>query len=152
MNLGGSGGGVCPLCNIAARACADEPMVLTPRIAVLERTVCVLGENQGSRGWCMLVLREHAAHMDELSMEAQQAVFGEVARVARAMRRVLGPVRINYECLGNVQPHLHWHLVPRHTDDPTPKATVWGWTPEQLRGAMSEADRAALAARIGAAL
>lgn len=94
----------------------------------------------------MCVLREHAEHLDELSLAAQSAVFAEVARVARAVRRVVRArtghaPRINYECLGNVVPHVHWHVIPRHRDDPTPRATVWGWDARRLRGPMSDLER-----------
>jgi diadenosine tetraphosphate (Ap4A) HIT family hydrolase len=143
---------MCPLCD---RLGSTDPF----RIATLDRCVVILGDNQGCPGWCTLVLRRHVEHLDDLSFEEQQAVFGEVARVARAVRACFprggeggGPVRINYECLGNVVGHAHWHLVPRHANDPTPRATVWGWTPEALRGTMGVEERVSLASRIGAAL
>jgi diadenosine tetraphosphate (Ap4A) HIT family hydrolase len=143
---------MCPLCD---RLAASDPF----RIATLDRCVVILGDNQGCPGWCTLVLRRHVEHLDDLSLEDQQAVFGEVACVARAVRACFpgggaggGSVRINYECLGNVVGHVHWHVVPRHGDDPTPKATVWGWTPEALRGAMTVDERVALTARLAARL
>jgi diadenosine tetraphosphate (Ap4A) HIT family hydrolase len=45
--------------------------------------------------------------------------------VARAVRAAVGAVKMNYELLGNVIPHIHWHLVPRRGDDPSPQAAVW---------------------------
>ena len=139
----------CPLCEVVARCERGEhPLV----VGSLRETVVILGDNQGARGWCTLVLREHCEHLAELPIERQERVFGEVARVAAAVRAAFGPVRINYECLGNVAPHVHWHVVPRHGDDPTPRATVWGWTAEQLRGDLSERARVELAGRLAAAL
>ena len=32
---------------------------------------------------------------------------------------------MNYEALGNTSAHLHWHLIPRHVDDPRPGGPVW---------------------------
>ena len=79
--------------------------------------------------------------------------------MARAIRRVFptqgkggGPVRINYECLGNVAPHVHWHVIPRHANDPTPTQTVWGWSAEQMRGDAMAAQRAGLIESIRAAI
>ncbi|HYE63676.1 MAG TPA: HIT family protein [Phycisphaerales bacterium] len=139
----------CPLCEVVGRVGRGEhPQV----VGELAETVVILGDNQGARGWCTLVLREHCEHLAELSVARQERVFGEVARVAAAVRSVFGPVRINYECLGNVAPHVHWHVVPRHADDPTPRATVWGWTAEQLRGSMGEGERVELAGKLRGAL
>jgi diadenosine tetraphosphate (Ap4A) HIT family hydrolase len=121
-------------------------------IAALRESVVILGENQGAKGWCTLVLHEHREHLAELPIARQQALFGEVAQVAGAVRRVFGPIRINYECLGNVVGHVHWHVVPRHGGDLTPRATVWGWTAEQLRGTLSEAERVELAGELRAAI
>ena len=45
--------------------------------------------------------------------------------MAAAIRAVFDPKRINYECLGNIQPHVHWHLIPRYEGDhPDPRGGV----------------------------
>jgi diadenosine tetraphosphate (Ap4A) HIT family hydrolase len=65
--------------------------------------------------------------------------------VAEAVFRAFTPRKLNYELLGNAVPHLHWHLFPRHSDDPHPRGPVWEdleflrslWTgsaiPDQIR-------------------
>lgn len=128
-------------------------------IAALPRTFVVLGSNQGLPGWCVLILREHREHMAELRREEQLAIFEEVARVAGAIRAVFpnsgagaAPPRINYECLGNQVGHIHWHVIPRHADDPDPRNAVWGISAGALRGTMSEGERGALIARLRSAL
>ncbi len=143
----------CPLC---ARLVAMGPL---HRIAELERTVVFLNDQQGCRGWCVCVMKQHVEHMDDVPLDVQREVFGEVARVARAIRAVFpasgaggGPPRINYECLGNVTAHVHWHVIPRHAGDPTPNATVWGWDAAVLKGNVSEEHRRELVASIGGAL
>jgi diadenosine tetraphosphate (Ap4A) HIT family hydrolase len=143
----------CPLCLVKDRCERNEHPLL---VAALPHTYVVLGDNQGCPGWCVLVLRQHVEHLDELSLDEQREVFGEAALVARAVRRALpgagaggGPVRINYECLGNQVGHIHWHIIPRHASDPAPREAVWGWPAERLRGGMSESERASLAGRIG---
>jgi len=112
----------------------------------------MLGENQGCPGWCVLIVKEHVEHLAEWPAARQARLFEDVARVASAVRAEFGgggtPPRINYECLGNVVAHVHWHVIPRHAGDPTPRQPVWGLAPEQLRGAMTEDERSALAARL----
>lgn len=132
----------CPLC-----AALTEPGRLTP-LATMDQCGVFLNDKQGCPGWCVLVLREHVEHMDDLEPARQARVFGEVARVARALRQHFGPLRINYECLGNQVHHVHWHVIPRHADDPDPRNAIWGWSPQRLAGSMDGAARAALAAAI----
>jgi diadenosine tetraphosphate (Ap4A) HIT family hydrolase len=139
----------CPLCETIARARRSDHSLF---IAELGESVVLLGENQGCPGWCVLVLKDHHEHLADLPLARQARLFEDVARAAAAIRRVLGPVRINYECLGNQVPHIHWHVIPRHADDPTPRLPVWGRTPDQLRGGMTQADREALLAKLRAAI
>jgi diadenosine tetraphosphate (Ap4A) HIT family hydrolase len=35
------------------------------------------------------------------------------------------PDKVNLASLGNVVPHLHWHVVPRWTDDSHYPAPIW---------------------------
>jgi diadenosine tetraphosphate (Ap4A) HIT family hydrolase len=32
---------------------------------------------------------------------------------------------MNYELLGNLVPHIHWHLVPRLATDPALRSPIW---------------------------
>lgn len=144
--------GGCPLCD---RLRSEDRLV----VADLSLARVVLGDNQGCAGWCVLLLKSHIEHLDVLPVELQAALFGEVAAVARAIRSVFaksgaggGSPRINYECLGNQAAHIHWHVIPRHADDPDPRNAVWGWPVERLKGSMTGAEREELAKRIGAVL
>jgi diadenosine tetraphosphate (Ap4A) HIT family hydrolase len=38
----------------------------------------------------------------------------------------MAPDKINLASLGNVVPHLHWHVIPRFADDPHFPNPVWG--------------------------
>ena len=128
-------------------------------IAELTEGIVLLGDNQGLPGWCVLVLKDHREHLAELDHDRQAQVWGDVARVAAAIRSVFpasgrggGPPRINYECLGNLVPHIHWHVIPRHADDPEPTKAVWVWPDERLRGSMTDAERAELVLKLRGAM
>ena len=73
------------------------------------------------RGLSMVVFRgRHVVEPTDLT-DAEAAAYGrEVLHVARALFAVFGPVKLNYDVLGNAAPHLHTHLVPRFADDPRP--------------------------------
>ncbi|MFN7022422.1 MAG: HIT family protein [Phycisphaerales bacterium] len=126
----------CPACARVARADrATDPFFL----ADLRESVAVLHKHQpyvqpadGSvvGGWCTLWLKDHQEHPALLPRARQARLAEDVADVAGAMHAALGPLgmrRINYECLGNVVAHVHWHLIPRYERpmDPEPGATVW---------------------------
>lgn len=42
-------------------------------------------------------------------------------------------MKINYELLGNQLPHIHWHLIPRLSQDPAPLEPVWRIAHEPVR-------------------
>jgi diadenosine tetraphosphate (Ap4A) HIT family hydrolase len=82
------------------------------------------------RGYTVVVWRgRHVAEPTELDPGEAAAYWLEVLRVGRALEQHLGPVKMNYDLLGNSLPHLHTHVLPRYADDPRP-----GWPfpfPEQ---------------------
>lgn len=115
----------CPACRRIASLGAGEWGSLF--IRELDETAVFLHEHQRYEGWCVLLLKEHVEHLADLPVERQSRIFAEVARVARAVRAVTHPRRINYECLGNQLAHVHWHVIPRYAppQDPDPTETVW---------------------------
>lgn len=56
----------------------------------------------------------------------RQRLFDAVLRAEAALREVMAPDKINLAALGNVVPHLHWHVIPRFADDPHFPNAVWG--------------------------
>ncbi len=43
----------------------------------------------------------------------------------RALRQLMQPAKINLASLGNMTAHLHWHVIPRFTDDKHFPGSVW---------------------------
>jgi diadenosine tetraphosphate (Ap4A) HIT family hydrolase len=80
--------------------------------------------------------------------------MGVVFAVEAAVREVLNPDKVNLASLGNVVPHLHWHVVPRFADDRHFPDAVWASPrrPAGCRGAVDPALRPRLAGVIAALL
>lgn len=60
-----------------------------------------------------------------------------VARVEQALRQHLQPTKINLAALGNMVPHLHWHVIARFDWDSHFPQPIWGSrqrTPEPPAG------------------
>ena len=89
-----------------------------------------LPKNQYARGYCTLIFREHATELHELSPEKQAALMRDLARAGAAIARVFKPDKMNYQLLGNLVPHIHWHIVPRHWGDPAPGRPI---SPDSVR-------------------
>jgi len=135
----------CPACARLERIARDaDPEFVT----TLSECQVVLADEQLYRGYCILFLRDHAEHLADLSFERQQRVWDDVARVAAAVRKVVEPVRLNYACLGNMTTHVHWHVIPRHADDPEPLHPIWVRSVSERRAALSEDERRGLIAEL----
>lgn len=80
----------------------------------------------GYPGFCRAIWNSHVSEMTDLT-EAERARFMRVVfTVEAALRELLRPDKINLASLGNVTPHLHWHVIPRFRDDPHFPNPIWG--------------------------
>jgi diadenosine tetraphosphate (Ap4A) HIT family hydrolase len=89
-------------------------------VARLEVSNLSLSKNQYVPGYCVLIYREHAAEIHRLPPETQAAFLRDLVQAGTAIARVFRPDKMNYQLLGNLVPHLHWHIVPRYWGDPAP--------------------------------
>ena len=108
---------------------AAEPEL---RIAELEHCYVSLNRDQFFAGYCFVFTRDHLIELFHLDPATRQGVMEEVNRVARVLAELFRPTKINYELLGNMVPHMHWHLVPRFTDDPLWPRPIWSEPHEEL--------------------
>ncbi len=115
-------------------------------VAHLSVSSLYLTANQVYRGRCQLVFDpRHVARIDELSPDEWTALADDVYAAQRAIVLVVRPDHVNVESLGNVVPHLHWHIIPRYTGDPRWGEPVWqpaGEAEPFVR--LHDSDRAAL--------
>ena len=77
----------------------------------------------------------------------------DLAAAARAIVVAMKPDRMNYASLGNVVPHVHWHLVPRYREDPRWGSPIYTTDLDDMpRTALSEHEYRDIADRIRAQL
>jgi diadenosine tetraphosphate (Ap4A) HIT family hydrolase len=77
-------------------------------------------------GFVRVILTRHAREMSDLQQAEREELMRVVFEVEAAVRECMGAEKMNIASLGNMTPHVHWHVVPRFRDDrhfPTP---IWG--------------------------
>lgn len=109
-------GSDCPMC-------LDGHLPVNPfsfLVAELTHSFVRLPRNQFMRGWTLLILKQHACELYELTPAELAGFFAEVALVARAVAGIYRPAKLNYGVFGNLCPHVHCHIVVQQAeDDPT---------------------------------
>ena len=98
-------------------------------------------------GYVRVVWNEHVREMTELDAEQRQRLMKTVFAVESAQREVLSPLKINLASLGNMTPHLHWHVIARFADDLHFPQPVWG-APQRTADDQTLQVRRALVARL----
>ena len=76
-------------------------------------------------GFCRVIWNEHLAEMTDLAIEQRSLMMRTVMKVEQAMIDVMHPDKVNLAALGNMVPHLHWHVIPRYQPDITFPGSVW---------------------------
>jgi len=94
-------------------------------IAELPETYVFLKSSKLFPGYCLVVSKEHLEQLPELPTEKQLQIFRDVSVVGNAIYAEQNPQRLNYECLGNLVAHIHWHIIPRYKSDLLPEGPVW---------------------------
>lgn len=117
----------CELCHSAG----EEPLWQDELCRV------VLVEDRDYPGFCRVILNQHVSEMTDLDAQARQRLMDVVYAAEQALRQLMQPAKINLASLGNITPHLHWHVIPRFADDKHFPGSVW-----------SEARRTGVARRV----
>ena len=106
----------CPICT------ADNEEILWRNDKL--RVIAVHNE-ANAPAFCRVIWQNHVAEMTDLDAAERAELMETVYRVESAMRQVFKPAKINLASLGNVVPHLHWHVIARFADDANFPAAIW---------------------------
>jgi diadenosine tetraphosphate (Ap4A) HIT family hydrolase len=119
----------CELCEPAA-----APVYRDDKLSV------IVVDDANYPGFCRVIWNDHVREMSDLADADRLLLNDAVWRLECAVREVMGPDKVNVASLGNVVPHLHWHVLPRYADDVHFPNPIWG-------AALRDPDEKALAAR-----
>ncbi|HWU98973.1 MAG TPA: HIT family protein [Oxalicibacterium sp.] len=106
----------------------------------------VLIDDANYPGFCRVIWNAHVSEMTDLPPSDRSVLMRTVCQVETALREVLQPEKINLASLGNMVPHLHWHLIPRFADDAHFPKPVWAQSVRQTPTAVLAQRRALLPA------
>lgn len=106
----------CPIC----LAQNEEILWQTPNVRVI-----AVHNEANAPAFCRVIWQHHVAEMTDLLPAQRDELMAMVYRVESAMRQVLQPTKMNLASLGNVVPHLHWHVIARFDDDACFPAPIW---------------------------
>ncbi len=109
-------------------------------------SIAKLNPDQLFQGYAFLALKWHEEELQKLSEKDRKNFLEDMSTVGTALAATLSPDKMNYELLGNAQPHLHWHIIPRHKTDP-----MWGrpiWAGNKHRKCLTSEEYAGLVKEI----
>lgn len=90
------------------------------------RVVLVGGdEGRAFPGFCRVIWQAHVREMSELDPAQRSHLMNVVFATECAVRELMQPDKINLASLGNLTPHVHWHVIPRWQDDSHFPAPIW---------------------------
>ena len=115
-------------------------------VAELSSCYVILGDQQFYRGYCVLLAKLHATELYLMPPDAARLLSDEMRLVAEAIAAVVKPWKMNYECLGNSEPHVHWHLLPRQETeaDEMRRGPIWLRPESERKVTLDDNDRRAL--------
>jgi len=112
----------------------------------------VLGDEQFLEGYSVLLADPLVSDLTDLDTHVRARFLLDMALIGEALMAVTPAYRINYEILGNLDPWLHAHVMPRFADEPDEyrAAPAWAYPKERREAAPFSPHRhASLVAALG---
>lgn len=113
-----------PLSGMAAGCDACGFKLGEPIVKLEVSDLCFVSDHRFP-GRCVVILHQHATELFDLSLPVRHAFADDVSMAARAIKLAVNAFKMNYEILGNADPHVHCHLIPRQLDEPKSKVPAW---------------------------
>src|SRR5690606_20229394 len=85
----------------------------------------VLVDEADLPGYTRIVWHTHVPEMTDLGAREREELMQAVFLVESVQRQILQADKVNLASLGNMTPHLHWHVMPRWRDDPWFPDSIW---------------------------
>tara|TARA_B100000780_G_C21085225_1_gene437159 strand:+ start:318 stop:743 length:426 start_codon:yes stop_codon:yes gene_type:complete len=108
----------------------------------------VLINDNSYPGYCRVESIHHVKEMTDLSNTNRQEFMRIVFIIESVLRIHLTPEKINLATLGNITPHLHWHIIPRYKLDNHFPKSIWSDPKRFEKKELSEAESLILIALI----
>jgi diadenosine tetraphosphate (Ap4A) HIT family hydrolase len=105
----------CPLCDAAG----GRLVLATPHWRLIH------AQEPGFPAFYRLVWNDHVREFSQLEADQRSACMEALVAIERGLLAQLGPTKINLATLGNVVPHLHWHVIARFEWDSHFPGPVW---------------------------
>ena len=90
-----------------------------------EKFRVIRADEAGFPAFYRVVWTRHVAEFSDLDAAERNLCMAVVTQVEQALREHLQPTKINLATLGNVVPHLYWHVIARFDWDTHFPAPVW---------------------------
>ena len=104
----------------------------------------VIGDQQFIPGYCLLLADPVVSDINTITGAQRTQFLNDMTLIGDAMLEVTEAYRINYEILGNTDPALHAHILPRYMSEPDePRSIpVWiGYTREEYHSRPFDLER-----------
>ena len=110
------------MAEVACPLCAEDGGALVWRG---EHLRVIRAQEAGFPAFYRVVWNAHVAEFSDLSAAERVHCMEAVALVEQALRELLAPTKVNIAALGNMVPHLHWHVIARFGWDSHFPSPVW---------------------------
>lgn len=72
-----------------------------------------------------VIAKKHVKEMTDLESDERNALMAMVFACESVFRNLLNVDKVNLASLGNVVPHLHWHIIARFQNDAHFPDSIW---------------------------